>query len=901
MKTLHPLLKLSIACCIALAGIPSAFAAAGQWQKGVNMTPTSSTDFGSSSFQQSVQNLKQTNADYVTLVVPYYQSNLYTTDIAPGWNTPTDASLASAIDYVHSQGMKVAFKVLDDSYDGQWRAYINPGDRDGWFIAYSNVLNHLADIGQQHGVEEIIIGTELTDMTRQSVNYTNAQHWNSLIGAMRSRYSGILTYSAQHNDPNEAPDIGFWGSLDYIGLSAYHPLATYTDYASVDQLKAAWDDWRKNFLDPLHNQFGKDIIFTELGFRSVQGAHKEPAAWWRGGGVDMGEQARDIESLNYFYDVPYFRGLQYWDWKTNPNAGGPNDSDYTPQNKDGQQALTNLYGGVGGGGPPPPPPPTTVSCSSTPGTNAFNSCYYSTKTFTNPVLNRTDTTLNSDWGTGSPDPAVPADNFSLVSAGTFSFDAADYTFTATADDGVRVSIDGTPIIDHMVDQPATTYTVTKTMTAGSHIVKVEYYEGYGNAVLKVSWAKGAITPPPPSVSCSSTPGTNAFSSCYYDNQDFTALKLTRSDTALNFDWADGSPDPSVAADTFSVRSQGSFTFDAADYTFTANADDGVRVSVDGTVIIDKFIDQPATTYTATKTMTAGTHTILVEYYEAYGNAVLKLSWAKVAGTPTTPTACADTVGSNAFYSCYFGSRDFTNLKLSRTDTAIDFDWGGGPPDPSVPADNFSLRSLGNFNFDAGDYTFTATTDDGMRVSIDGTPIIDKFFDQAATTYSVTKTMTAGMHTIKVEYYDSGGNAVAKVNWTKNLSATSCPDAGNGVFASCYYDNQDFTNLKLVRMDNAINFDWGGGSPDPSIGSDTFSLRSKGNFTFDAGTYTFSVTGDDGIRLLVDGTAVIDKFFDQGATTYTATRDLTAGTHLVTVEYYENGGNAVAKASWSKNP
>jgi hypothetical protein len=69
-------------------------------------------------------------------------------------------------------------------------------------------------------------------------------------------------------------------------------------------------------------------------------------------------------------------------------------------------------------------------------------------------------------------------------------------------------------------------------------------------------------------------------------------------------------------------------------------------------------------------------------------------------------------------------------------------------------------------------------------------------------------------------------------------------------------------------------------------------------TLNAGTYTFTATADDGIRVWVDGVLIIDAWKNQAATTYTATRTLTAGDHQVKVEYYEASGGAVAKVSWA---
>jgi PA14 domain len=62
----------------------------------------------------------------------------------------------------------------------------------------------------------------------------------------------------------------------------------------------------------------------------------------------------------------------------------------------------------------------------------------------------------------------------------------------------------------------------------------------------------------------------------------------------------------------------------------------------------------------------------------------------------------------------------------------------------------------------GSHTFTATADDGVRVYLDGTLVIDQWKDQSATIYTASRTVTAGNHELKVEYHENGGDAVAKV-------------------------------------------------------------------------------------------------------------------------------------------
>ncbi len=351
-------LTLSLAIIAGSAGIPQADAAVSNWQKGASFQPRWDRDFESEQFKQSVVQLKNMGAEYVSLVIPYYQSNLYSTDIQAGWNTPPFETIRTAIDYIHSQGMKVSLKPHLESHTGEWRAYINPGDRDGWFQNYGTVLENLAKIGRDHGAEQIVIGTELISMSTATSDGRNTQAWRDLIGRVRAVYSGKLTYSANWGGfwfADEKNHIEFWDALDYIGISGYFGLG---DDGSVQAMKNAWNNWNWSDIKPLADRWGKQIMFTEVGYKSVSGAHREPWNSGYGGSADEWEQHRDYEALlSYWNDYGYLGGITIWDWEGDPNAGGNWTTGYTPQNKIAYNlikdwfsspALPNTGGDTGG-------------------------------------------------------------------------------------------------------------------------------------------------------------------------------------------------------------------------------------------------------------------------------------------------------------------------------------------------------------------------------------------------------------------------------------------------------------------------------------------------------------------------------------------------------------------------
>ena len=123
--------------------------------------------------------------------------------------------------------------------------------------------------------------------------------------------------------------------------------------------------------------------------------------------------------------------------------------------------------------------------------------------------------------------------------------------------------------------------------------------------------------------------------------------------------------------------------------------------------------------------------------------------------------------------------------------------------------------------------------------------------------------------------------------------------GTGLTAT-YFDNFDFTGTSIARIDATLDFDWGNGSPDPAIGADTFSARWTGKLEAPGSEqYTLYTQADDGIRVWIDGALVIDNWSDHPPTDNSTTIALVAGhKYDLKVEYYENGGGAVARLWWS---
>jgi hypothetical protein len=122
----------------------------------------------------------------------------------------------------------------------------------------------------------------------------------------------------------------------------------------------------------------------------------------------------------------------------------------------------------------------------------------------------------------------------------------------------------------------------------------------------------------------------------------------------------------------------------------------------------------------------------------------------------------------------------------------------------------------------------------------------------------------------------------------------------------YFDNQAFNGNPLLIRDEGsadLNFVWGLGSPDRECGvpSDNFAVRFTRTIAVTADVYRFTVTGDDGFRLLVDGQVVIDEWREQYDQTKSVELPLAAGKHTLVLEYFERFGSATLKFHWENAP
>jgi len=189
-----------------------------------------------------------------------------------------DNILAFLIQRIHKSGKKVSLMPQLYVYSVEYVANLIPKNKPMWFESYSEALLHYAQIAEANNVEIFSIGNEMTSI------FTYDTEWSKIIDAIRKVYSGNLTVKLNcwYKDTqfNNLLKIRWLRKLDYIGIAAYFDL-TDTLNPTEQDLKKAWVSSRQGLnivqdLEILHKTCNKPIIFSEIGYRSVDGCNIEP-------------------------------------------------------------------------------------------------------------------------------------------------------------------------------------------------------------------------------------------------------------------------------------------------------------------------------------------------------------------------------------------------------------------------------------------------------------------------------------------------------------------------------------------------------------------------------------------------------------------------------------------------
>jgi hypothetical protein len=547
-----------------------------------------------------------------------------------------------------------------------------------------------------------------------------------------------------------------------------------------------------------------------------------------------------------------------------------------------------------------------------------------------------------------------------------------YRFTTEADGMVELTVSGNDIEESIKTEGERFekhQTQSVFLEAGkSYSLRMVYRQSKGIASARLLWSRAGnpIKESIPSSQLFSAPvaqnkaqrnGTGLIGT-YFNGENFEQLSFRRTDKTVNFNWKSRSPKSGpVLSDHFSARWEGLVEAPTTDfYQFSSRVDDRIVLWIGGQKIFDTSrIRAGQTLYSVPILLRAGErYPIKIEYAEYISIAYVDLSWASSSGKRSIvpmqylyPVSAPKTPGTGLRGDYYEGD-NFETFKTRHPAEYIGFDWGSRSPDPLLPADNFSIRWTGWIEPLVTDtYTFTASTDDGVRLWISDKgknsipegkpPLIDEWHETPLEEeHQGIKVLEAGhRYFIKMEYFELIGPSHAKLFWSRKGSGTKeiipptrlypeplpssgstltnalsvWPGNGNGLRAE-YFSDENLLSYQGPRIDSTINFIWGISAPLASFPVDHFSVRWTGWLEPQySETYTFSVLADDGVRLwlgeknqseISQGTTpLIDDWrLTPTLSERRTTRFLEAGhKYFIKIEYFENVGPANIQLFW----
>lgn len=292
----------------------------------------------------SMDRLAALGGDWAALAFAVCQDTYCSTQIRPDYRfTVTDRDVAAAADRLHERGLKVCMKPIVNCLDHVWRAYISfpepeSGGRDywrEWFDSYRYFLCHYAEIAEETGCEMFCVGCEMLGTEQQE------ELWRETIAAVRQVYHGELVYNTNHGKED---GVRWWDAVDYIGTSAYFRVAAEPG-ASLESMKAKWDEYRTQLAEISGKNGGKSILFMEIGCRSALGCAMMP---WdfshREFPYSEEEQANFYEScLQSVWEEEWFGGMFWWDWYTKLPEKTP-ETGFSIVGKKAEETVKTWYG-----------------------------------------------------------------------------------------------------------------------------------------------------------------------------------------------------------------------------------------------------------------------------------------------------------------------------------------------------------------------------------------------------------------------------------------------------------------------------------------------------------------------------------------------------------------------------
>ena len=295
--------------------------------------------YGTTASGDSLSQLRTLGVNWISVIPFGFQDTPSDTTIRWGGSrsSETDERLRAVAAQAQERGIRVMLKPHVWLRPPAWVGEVAPrteADWAAWFDSYRMFILHYASLARDAGIEALCVGNELMGTTHRE------KEWRDLIAEIRTVFDGTLTYGA-HAD--EVWTLPFWDALDYIGVSAYFALADKPS-PTRSEMVAGWEP-HVDRLERLAAHWDRPVLFTELGYRSVDFAAQYP---WKFDGTTPVNLQLQADAYTAFFETvwpePWFAGVHWWKWRSSLDDGGADNDDFTPRSKPAEEVLRRFYG-----------------------------------------------------------------------------------------------------------------------------------------------------------------------------------------------------------------------------------------------------------------------------------------------------------------------------------------------------------------------------------------------------------------------------------------------------------------------------------------------------------------------------------------------------------------------------
>lgn len=505
--------------------------------------------------------------------------------------------------------------------------------------------------------------------------------------------------------------------------------------------------------------------------------------------------------------------------------------------------------------------------------NGLKAEYYKGSNFEELKYSQPDGKIDFDWGAGSPNSAMLGnDHFSVRWTGTIQpVYSEKYSFYSTADDGVKLIINGNTLFDSMSTEGESILIDTITLIAGQkYDISFEYKEKEGDAACSLEWESvSQLRQAVPRTQLYSRPQPSTGIVTAYANSNFTGfsavLKIgsyTKNDlTEL------GMEDKDITSlkvpPGYKVILYENDNLEGISAEFTAsdtllmdwnNKASSLRVKTNGVTNLSGlyFLKNSASN----------------QYMDVTGGIGATSNGVNIQQWTPTPNI------NQQFQLTHLGDGMYSIIAMHSK--------------KSIDIENFSkldganVQQWSHYNSSNQQFIIQEGINDSYKlIAVHSGKIVE-----AANLVSQANVR---------QYTDIGQ---AKGQWKLVPVPELVNGSGTGLSAE-YFNGMNFEIPRHSTIDSTINFDWGNSAPNIRVNTDNFSVRWEGEIMprF-SGNYTFYVNSDNGRKLWINDKLIIDKWLSDYGVEYSGSISLTANQkYRIKLEYFEEAGGANCKLEW----